>query len=570
MRALTSLSLRTRFLLVMLLGALVPLGVVGLWLTRSAQRSGENLVRARLEESLSEVVEVTGRQWTLSQSVVLDLGDSRAVQTALREGLTIPRATDRGALLELAETWNSVARYASSVEIYDIDDEFAGRLPDDLHPGDRNPTTQQMGMLLHRVTIRDRRSGEWLGTLVVELLPERLLPGGVLSAGVGGSVLAVFDARTGNPLVPLSIDPTMFAAERFTWMGEEWLAVERQVGEPPLRFVMAGPVGPVIRPFEEAARRGAFALLFVILAVFMLATLFARHLTRYLEHLSKAARDVSSGDLSRRAEERGPPEVRDTARAFNSMTENLQRLLQRLSQQEAVAAVGEFAASLAHEVRNPLSSISLDLQRTRRKMETDPKEAHVLVDRALGEVERLNQSVTEFLRIARSGRATLECVDLRIPVEAAIRAAEPHFMAKDSSFDYSAPGTPVWVRGDEGALEQLILNLLLNAAEALRPSGRASLWVEVARNEARVSVRDEGEGLAPQDLERIFEPFYSTKDEGTGLGLTIARRIARAHGGELKVESTPGGGTTFRFALSVDERQPTPIVTPVSEAGNGP
>jgi signal transduction histidine kinase len=230
--------------------------------------------------------------------------------------------------------------------------------------------------------------------------------------------------------------------------------------------------------------------------------------------------------------------------------------------------MGEFAASLAHEVRNPLSSISVDLQRTQRKMETEPEEALALVGRALREVERLNRSVTDFLRIARSGRPSLGSVDLRMPVAAAIRAAEPHITAKDSHFNYSEPRGPVWVRGDEGALEQLILNLLLNAADALGTSGRAAVSLEVEGDEARISVRDEGKGLAPQDLERIFEPFFSTKDEGTGLGLSIARRIARAHGSDLDVESTPGFGTTFRFSLSLDESQPTCIVTPTREVGN--
>ncbi len=570
MFTLTSLSLRSRFLLVILLGVMIPLGVVGLWLTRSAQYSGEELVRARLAESLAEVVEITGRRWTLCQSVVLDLADSRAVQTALQEGVHISQSTDRGGFRELDEAWNPVGACAASVEIRSVNGQLLGRLPDDLHVGAPNPDALEPGLLPHIVTIHDRLYGHQLGELQVGLLTESVLPTGVLSAGVGGSVLAVFNARTGDPLVPFPIDPTVVATEHFTWMGEEWLGVERQIGEPPLRLVMVGPVGPVIRPFEEAARRGAFALLLVMIAVFTVATLFARHLARHMERLSEAAREVSSGDLSRRAEEEGPPEVRDTARAFNAMTNDLQRLLQRLSQQEAVAAIGEFAASLAHEVRNPLSSIRIDLQRVQRKMEVQPQEAFALVGRALREVERLNESVADFLRIARSGRLSLRCVDLRMPVAAAIRAAEPHFTTSNAHFDYSDPGGPIWVRGDEGALEQLMLNLMLNAADAVGPGGSAGLSVEVDGKEARVSVWDEGRGLPPEDLERIFEPFFSTKDEGTGLGLSIARRIARAHGSDLDVKSAVGGGTTFRFSLLLENIQPTPIVTPPGETSNGP
>jgi signal transduction histidine kinase len=565
MRMLSRLSLRSRFLLLVLLGVVLPLGAMGLWVARSARRSGEDMVRARLEESLSQTVEAAGRQWTLCQSVLLDLGDARAVQSALKQGRPVAEVADARSLGRLEELWSAALPCVGSVEVHDSRDELLGRLPGDLGLEGVGPAAQQPALLPHTVTIRDRSSGERLGTLEVELRAESLLPAGVVTAGLGGSVLAVFDARSGNPLVPLTIDPAMFSAERFTWLGDEWLAVERRLGEPPLRFVMAGPVGPVTEPFEQAARRGTFALLLVIFLVFVLTTLFTRRLTRSLEHLSEAAASVSRGDLSRTADEKGPPEVQGTARAFNSMTESLRQVLEKLSQQEAVAAVGEFAASLAHEVRNPLTSVRVDLQRTQRKMENEPEEARELVDRALGEIERLNQSVSDFLRIARSGRVSPGRVDLRIPVEAAVRAAGPHFEAKAVGFEHVVPGAPVWVRADESALEQLMLNLLLNAVDALQGGRRAGLIVEVRDDRARVSVWDEGQGILPEDLHRIFDPFFSTKDEGTGLGLSVARRIARAHGSELEVESIPGKGTAFQFALPIEAGEPTPIVTPAKE-----
>jgi len=565
----SALSLRSRFLLLVLLGVVLPLGAMGLWLTRSARRTGEDLVRARLEESLAETVEAAGRQWTLGQSALLDLGDSRAVQTALRERRRLTEVAEAGSLGELEELWNAATGIVASAEILDSRSNVLGRLPGDLGFEGGEPAAQPLGLLPHAITIRGRFAGERLGTLEVQLRTETLLPAGVVTAGLGGSVLALFDARSGNPLIPLSIDPELFDAERFSWLGDEWLAVERRVGEPPLRFVMAGPLGPVTQPFEQAARRGTFALVVAVVLAFVLATLFTRRLTRSLEHLSEAAAGVSRGDLSRRAEEQGPPEVRDTARAFNSMTESLRKLLEKLSQQEAVAAVGEFAASLAHEVRNPLTSVSVDLQRTQRKIETQPEEAYALVERALGEIERLNASVSDFLRIARSGRVTLTPVDLRLPLEAAVRAAEPHFETKGAIVEYAAPAEPIWVRADVGALEQLVLNLLRNAAEALDAGGRAGLTVEGKEDSARVLVWDDGKGIAREDLASVFEPFFSTKDEGTGLGLSIARRIARAHGSELELESTPGVGTTFRFALPIEAREPTPIVTPAREAGNG-
>jgi signal transduction histidine kinase len=357
-------------------------------------------------------------------------------------------------------------------------------------------------------------------------------------------------------LVSLPLEPEFFSQPRFTWEGDEWISVERRLREPPLHLALAGPLGPVTAPFEQAARRGLFALLIVALGALALATIFTRRFTRSLVHLSEAADAVSHGDLSRRAEERGPPEIKGTARAFNSMAESLKLTLQKLTQREAVAAVGEFAASLAHEVRNPLTAVRMDLQLTRHKVENQP-EAQALVDHALAEIDRLNESVSGVLRVARSGQASPVRVDLCAPLEAAARAARPRFEDREASLDYVPPETPIWVNADGGAIEQLVLNLLLNAADSLKPRGRAVLMVELSTNGATVSVRDEGRGIAPEDVEHIFEPFYSTKEEGTGLGLAVARRIARAHGSELHVESELGAGTTFSFALPSEQQDET-------------
>ena len=170
---------------------------------------------------------------------------------------------------------------------------------------------------------------------------ESLVPVVVLTSGVGGSVLGVFDAGSGDPLVPLAQDPALFGRDRFAWGGEEWVTVERRLIDPPLHLVMAGPTGAFREPFEDAARGGLITLLVVGGVVALLTTILTRRFTAPLQDLSEAAHRVAAGDLSRGATEGGPPEVARTARAFNAMTRSLQRSIQRLSQQEAAAAVGE-------------------------------------------------------------------------------------------------------------------------------------------------------------------------------------------------------------------------------------
>jgi signal transduction histidine kinase len=267
-----------------------------------------------------------------------------------------------------------------------------------------------------------------------------------------------------------------------------------------------------------------------------------------LERLADAADSVARGELDRRVDEHGPHEIRRLGVAFNTMTRSLQRTLRRLSQQEAAAAIGSFAASLAHEVRNPLSAVRLDLERAREEVTGNDRLAPLL-DRALQQIERLDATVSGSLRIARSGNVPMAPLDVRDPVSAAIAAARPAFAAHRARLDHSLPPDALLVHGNSAALEQLLLNLLLNAAAALPAQGSASVTARLLDDAVEIIVRDDGRGIAPDELDHVFDPFFTTREDGTGLGLTIVRRIADAHGAELGIESQPGVGTTIRLSL---------------------
>ncbi len=245
-------------------------------------------------------------------------------------------------------------------------------------------------------------TGERLGTLGAHVRWSSLLPGSGEPVGVAGSVLAVFDRRTGAPVLAPSIDPALVRQARFELAGEHWVSVARALGEPALDIVLAAPVGPFEQPFAQAARRGTWALLLVALASFLLVTLLTARITRSLTRLAAAADAVAGGDLEQKVSSEGGQELARVAASFNTMTDRLRDTLQELAQRRSLAAVGEFAASLAHEVRNPLSSIRLDLQRARERME-DGADGE-LVERALRSVERLDRTVTGALTVARSGK----------------------------------------------------------------------------------------------------------------------------------------------------------------------
>jgi signal transduction histidine kinase len=286
----------------------------------------------------------------------------------------------------------------------------------------------------------------------------------------------------------------------------------------------------------------------VALVALVLSVVLTRRVTRSLEQLADAATAVAAGDLQRTVRESGDDEVGRVARAFNAMTESLRRSLGELSDQRALAAVGEFAASLSHEVRNSLTAVGVDLQHATRRL-PDDSAGRPLVTRALESVRRLDATVSSALRVARSGQVAKCRVDLQAVLHRAIQSAEPSFLFHHALLDPLDQHRTVFVDGDTGALEQLFLNLLINAAQA-SPSG-ARVRVEIHPGESHVAVRvtDRGAGIPSEVSTQLGTLMRSTKPYGSGLGLPIARRIAMAHGGDITFEATPERGTTAVVSL---------------------
>ncbi len=542
-----SLSLRVGFLLVLLFGAILPLGLVGLWLNRSAARSGEELVRGRLERGLREVIAGIGARWVTQRTTLLEIAEHPEVQRALRS----PAAeTVDGAPPALAELFQRTQDFAEEVTLRD--DTGAARWRMMFTTDEPSSATRFAAALPVELPIYDGASSARIGTLEARIFVSRLAPGSGGWYGIGGSGLGLFDGETGEPLLPLTIDAERFRQARFSWANESWLGVSHSLREPPLEIVLAAPLGPFTQPFEGAARRGTLALIAIALVAFVLATLVTGRITRSLRQLAVAAEAVTAGDLKSEVEERGGDEVRRVARAFNAMVRSLRETLIRLAQRESLAAVGGFATSLAHDVRNPLTSIRLVLQKAEERS-LDP-ECKKLIAKALASVEGLNRTVSGALSIAQSGLVDAETIDLHLPLEAAVRTAEPEFQARGATLKLAVSAGPVRVQGDAAALERVFLNLVRNAAQVLGGGGRAEVSLETSDDSATVSIVDNGPGIPEQDLERVFEPFYSTKEEGTGLGLAIARQTVRAHGGEIAIESEVGAGTSVRIKLPLARR----------------
>jgi signal transduction histidine kinase len=538
-----SLSFRNRILLLVLAVGLLPLALVGLWLNRSAARSGHELLAERLNRAAEEAANDLGRRWLQHRFELLDLAGSRIAEAAL---------SDDGASSGSPDLEERAARLPGAVWSLTLTD-GAGEVRWMYRPPNPSEASRYAGtplLLTVAFPVGQDVPGGSPGELVAGIRISEMLGRSPGAPAAPGMVLALFSRADGNPLLSLPFDPALLEEDRFQWGGETWTAVRRNLREPPVQIVAAAPLAPLTEPFEAATRRGLWVLLGVTLLGTGAAALLTGRLTRSLEQVVIAAEAVAEGDLQQKVPLEREDEVGRVAMAFNRMTESLRHTLRQLAERESLAAVGEFAASLAHEVRNPLSSILVDLQRVEEGLPWNSPLRRPQ-RRALGEIERLSRTVSGTLALARSGRIESESLDLYGPLRAAAHASRPAFEARGAElFVPEDPTGPVEIRGDAGKLHQLFLNVLLNAAQAVEEGGRARVEVLSEGEEVVVAVHDDGRGVREEERDRIFDPFYSTRSDGTGLGLPTARRIARAHGGDVELESEVGTGTVVHIRLS--------------------
>ncbi|MFW6052851.1 MAG: two-component system sensor histidine kinase NtrB [Desulfosalsimonas sp.] len=221
----------------------------------------------------------------------------------------------------------------------------------------------------------------------------------------------------------------------------------------------------------------------------------------------------------------------------------------QVKRMERLAAAGEIASGLAHEIKNPLASLTGSIQMLRDQMEYDPDQER-LMQIVMREADRLSTLVSDFLRFAKPGPGRAEIVELDKAVSEIVSLFASYPVGR-SRVNVETDLTPgLYVRIDPEHLKQVIWNLLNNAAEAVSEEGVIGVKVyPVKKNYACISISDNGCGMDEQTLAGVFDPFFSTKSGGTGLGLSIVQQVAGAHGGLVDIDSAPGKGTTVTVRL---------------------
>ncbi|HLB38392.1 MAG TPA: ATP-binding protein [Gemmatimonadales bacterium] len=325
-------------------------------------------------------------------------------------------------------------------------------------------------------------------------------------------------------------------------------------------LVIALPVEVALAPlarFRNAAlaAAGLLAVLILLTGIPAAATVITP-----LRALATAARQFGKGGRPEPLPGSGSDEVGMLVQSFNRMAADLERSREEIERLHArdleraqqLATVGEMATGIAHEIRNPLTGVLGAVELALRRLPHGDS-ARPLLQEAQTQLKRIEGTTTQLLRYARPPELRAVRVDANLLVDRALRVVEPQATSRQVQLRAEPAPPPVPVDADPELMVQVLVNLLLNGIDATPGGGALTVWASRQAPEVWLGVRDTGPGVAPELRAEVFRPFFTTKHQGTGLGLPISQQIVRRHGGSLRLEETPGGGATFIVALPLAE-----------------
>ncbi len=288
--------------------------------------------------------------------------------------------------------------------------------------------------------------------------------------------------------------------------------------------------------------------------------IFSRRFTQPISDLGQAARRVTAGNLDFEVPAKGPEEVSALAKTFNEMLTVLRRsreLEEQLQRSERSAVIGRLASGIAHEIRNPLNFINLSIDHLRETFgpanEAQRAQYKHILTTIKDELARLNRLVSDFLSYGRPAKLKLRELDALTLVEEVrdlVKAkADEQGVKITIESEGNDGGNGTRLNADPEQLKTCFSNLMINAIQAMPGGGELEVGLFPSNDQLEIEITDTGTGILPESLEQIFEPYYSTKETGIGLGLPLTKKIIEEHGGQISVESEVGLGTTFVVSL---------------------
>ena len=306
---------------------------------------------------------------------------------------------------------------------------------------------------------------------------------------------------------------------------------------------------------SQNLQRRLAAVTIVFGAGLLLLLVLTRNFTRPIGDLSTAAERVAGGDLNAEIATTRKDDLGSLVHTWNAMLARLreQRELEsRLALAERRASLGHLATGIAHEIRNPLNTIALAVDYLRRRFRPGPpddrEEFEKTTESLKDEIARLNSLITSFLSYGKPLRLNATTWDAAELVRSVARELEPEAAARGISLRVEGEA-PAEITGDRNLMKSAFLNVALNAIQMMPAGGALTISVSDSGGELRILFDDSGPGIPPELLPRIFEPYFSTRDAGVGLGLAMTKKIVGDHGGDLRASNREEGGSRFEFLL---------------------
>lgn len=291
--------------------------------------------------------------------------------------------------------------------------------------------------------------------------------------------------------------------------------------------------------------------LFGILTMAVIAYIIARTITAPVEALAGVTEKIAMGDLSKRAEVNGNDEIGRLGASFNHMLDQVKAFEDQLIESEKLATADQMAAGLAHEIRNPLTSIKMFGQVLQKRLKDRPEDEKTFL-LMVKEIDRLDRIIQEIIDRANPGKLILDNHDPNKVLSEVIDIAEQSLKAQHIKVQKNLSPHLPGILMDAEKIKSVLWNLVLNAKEAMPKGGELIFTTRIDDNAAvEVTMEDSGFGIAAEIERRLFQPFFTTKPEGMGLGLSISRKIIKTHGGTLTLKSLDKGGTKASILFPV-------------------
>ena len=334
------------------------------------------------------------------------------------------------------------------------------------------------------------------------------------------------------------------------------------VGDEQLGYVQINLLLDNIRDIQHAnfLRRLMATILVFMIGIFLTIFL-ARRYTNPIHRLATGVKKVSAGDLSVTFPVDSKDEIGELAESFNEMVEKLrerEHLEKRLYEAEHLSKVGQLASGIAHEIRNPLNYISLAIDHLKSELLPScpdrGNELEAIADNIKEEVRKANYMVLNFMNYGRPLKLRIHEVSYQDLIAKALPLLQDKLNEQRIKVTTSIPPDLPQMQVDPELMRNCLFNFITNAAQSMPDGGEVVLGAnfDTDSNTFRLTFSDQGGGIEPADLEKIFQPYFTTKEAGIGLGLAITERIIKEHGGTMQVESQVGSGTTFTVILPVN------------------